>query len=156
MQFPKINDLRSPNELWDGKQIDLKGLRIFGETAMIHVPKEKRKKLDDKSEEGIFLGYEPNGFRIYNKMSKKVVIAKDVIFLEDKGIKGQVDSEEEKEKCLVVIISGTVAIPYTYDEAMTNPQADKWKAAMQEEYASLMENITWMICCNGFAVHSKK
>lgn len=144
--IPKGNDLKSANELWDGKQIDLKKLRLFGETAMIHVPKEKRKKLDDKSEEGIFLGYEQNGYRIYNKTSKKVVIAKDVIFL---GSKAASNSDTEKEKCLAVkeavLHYGSTVIPYTYAEAMTSPEAEKWVEAMQEEYASLMENDTWIL-----------
>jgi hypothetical protein len=34
-------------------------MRVFGSTAYIHVPKEKRNKLDPVSTKGVFLGYEP-------------------------------------------------------------------------------------------------
>lgn len=35
-------------------------LRSFGSTAYVHVPKEKRTKLDPKSEVGIMVGYSDN------------------------------------------------------------------------------------------------
>lgn len=141
--IPKGNNTKSANELWDGKQIDLNKLRIFGETAMVHIPGEKRKKLDEKSEEGIFLGYEPNGYRIYIKSSKRVTIAKDVVFIGDKK---NLDGDEEK--CLVVGVTdlrGSANIPNGYNDAMTSPEADKWIMAMREEYASLEENNTWVL-----------
>ena len=36
--------------------------------------------------------------------------------------------------------------PQSYKEAMENKNADEWKAAMQAEYKSLMDNETWMLC----------
>jgi hypothetical protein len=36
----------TPYELWHGKKPDLSHLRIIGSTAYVHVPKEKRIKLD--------------------------------------------------------------------------------------------------------------
>lgn len=39
--IPNGDNFKSANELWDGKQIDLKRLRIFGEMAMIHVSKAR-------------------------------------------------------------------------------------------------------------------
>lgn len=108
--LPKGKDIKSANELWNGQIIDFKLLRIFGEAAMIHVPKEKRKKLDEKSEEGFFLGYEPNGYRLYNKETNKVVIAKDVIFI----------NPTSPQKCLAVKeVSHSARIPVSYEEAMT-------------------------------------
>lgn len=133
--IPKGKYTKSANELWNGEIIDFKQLRTFGETAMIHVPKEKRKKLDEKSEEGLFLGYEPNGYRLYNKETGKVIIAKDVVFL-----------NPSTGKCLAVKeVSHSATIPHTYEDAMTGPHAEKWKAAMKDEYNSLLENNTWIL-----------
>lgn len=146
--LPKGKELKSANELWNGENIDMKKLRIFGETAMIFVPKEKRKKLDQKSEEGIFIGYEPNGYRIYNSMSNKVVIAKDVIFLKNEIPSLEAADEKDIEKCLAAkqeVHSATNVIPYTYEEAMTSSTAEKWKEAMNEEYKSLLDNKTWVL-----------
>lgn len=46
-----------PFELWHGMKPDISHLRIIGSTAYIHVPKEKRIKLDTHSNKGILLGY---------------------------------------------------------------------------------------------------
>ena len=43
------NDSVTPYEKWFGTKPDVSNLRIFGCRAMVHVPKEKRKKLDAKS-----------------------------------------------------------------------------------------------------------
>ena len=40
----------SPHELYFGKKLNLAHLRIFGSIAYVHVPKEKRRKLDAKAE----------------------------------------------------------------------------------------------------------
>ena len=47
----------TPHELWFGTKPDVSGLRIYGCTAFLHVPREKRKALDDVSEECILIGY---------------------------------------------------------------------------------------------------
>ena len=37
----------TPHELWFGTKPDVSGLRIYGCIAFVHVPREKRKALDD-------------------------------------------------------------------------------------------------------------
>lgn len=49
-----------PDEMFFNKKVDLTDLKIFGSTVMVHVPKEKRKKLDKKSMKLIFMGYDEN------------------------------------------------------------------------------------------------
>ncbi|KAK4404113.1 hypothetical protein Sango_0779900 [Sesamum angolense] len=46
---------------------------------------EKRHKLEEKTEKGIFLGYstQSKGYRIYNLKTKKLIISRDVEFDED-------------------------------------------------------------------------
>jgi len=62
---------------------------------MAHIPKERRRKWDPKSEEYIFVGYadETKGYRLLDKKTKKVVIRRDVTFIENelKDIKVQHD-----------------------------------------------------------------
>jgi len=48
---------KSPYELWTGKKTSLSHLTEFGCDAYVHVPKEKRTKLDSKYERFIFIGY---------------------------------------------------------------------------------------------------
>jgi hypothetical protein len=51
-----------------------------------HVPDQLRKKLDDKSQAMIMVGYHSTGaYKLYDPSSKKVVFSKDVKFDESKG-----------------------------------------------------------------------
>lgn len=41
---------KTPQEAWSGRKPNISHLRVFGSIAYVHVPNEKRNKLDDKSE----------------------------------------------------------------------------------------------------------
>jgi hypothetical protein len=45
------------HEVWFGKKPSLSHLKVFGCDAFVHVPKEKRSKLDKKAIKCIFNGY---------------------------------------------------------------------------------------------------
>jgi len=59
-------DCGIPEEVWTGKNLNYSHLKIFGCEAFVHIPKENRTKLDDKSMKCIFLGYadENLGYRL--------------------------------------------------------------------------------------------
>jgi len=48
---------KTPQEVWTSKKPSLSHLRVFGCDAYVHVPKEKRTKLDSKSKKCIFIRY---------------------------------------------------------------------------------------------------
>lgn len=75
----------TPHEVWTGQKPDLSNMRIFGCPAMVHIPKEKRQKLDVKSRQLIFVGYSDctKGYRFIEPKNNKVVISRDVHFLEE-------------------------------------------------------------------------
>ncbi len=61
------------------KKHDVNNLRVFGCEAYLHVPDEKRKKLDKKSIPCIFVGY-PNdskGYRLYNLIADKMILSRE-------------------------------------------------------------------------------
>jgi transposase InsO family protein len=53
----RVNDWKSPIELWTGGVPDLSTLRVFGCDAFVHI-ETGRKKFDDKAEKGVFVGYD--------------------------------------------------------------------------------------------------
>ncbi|KAL0347031.1 UNVERIFIED_CONTAM: Retrovirus-related Pol polyprotein from transposon TNT 1-94 [Sesamum calycinum] len=57
----------TPIEVWSGKKPSAKHLIVFGSICYVHIPTEKRHKLEEKTEKGIFLGYstQSKGYRIY-------------------------------------------------------------------------------------------
>lgn len=52
---------------------------------MVHIPQELRQKWDAKSKKYIFVGYgnAVKGYRLMDQNTKKVIVSRDVIFLED-------------------------------------------------------------------------
>ncbi|KAJ4716700.1 Retrovirus-related Pol polyprotein from transposon TNT 1-94 [Melia azedarach] len=73
---------KTPQEAWCGRKPGISHFRVFGSVAHVHVPDERRTKLDDKSESFIFIGYDSSskGYKLYNPNSKKIVISRDIIF----------------------------------------------------------------------------
>jgi transposase InsO family protein len=57
----------TPEEAFSGKKPSVEHLRIFGCPVYIHVPKDKRKKLEPSGKKGIFVGYSETSkaYRIY-------------------------------------------------------------------------------------------
>ena len=74
---------KTPWESFYNKKPDVSGMRIFGAQAFALVPKELRRKLDNRSEQGRFVGYPTNtkGFKILLP-SGKVIVSADVVFAE--------------------------------------------------------------------------
>ena len=69
-------------EMYTGQKPDISHLKVFGCIAYVHVPDEKRTKLDPKAEKCIFIGYalHQKGYRCYNPSTRKMQVSKDVVF----------------------------------------------------------------------------
>ena len=86
-------------EVWIGKNLNYSHLKIFGCEAFVHIPKENRTKLDDKSMKCIFLGYvdEDLGYRLWDPVKHKIIRSRDVIFNESEMFKRTVGEFEVKK-----------------------------------------------------------
>jgi hypothetical protein len=60
-------------------------LKIFGCPVYIHVPMEKRTKLEPSGEKGIFVGYNEisKAYRIFIPVQQKTMMSRDVKFEEN-------------------------------------------------------------------------
>ena len=58
---------------------------MFGSVAYVHVPEQKKTKLDDRSHKCFLLGVsgESKAYRLYDPVMKKIIVNRDVIFEED-------------------------------------------------------------------------
>ncbi|GBL75184.1 Retrovirus-related Pol polyprotein from transposon TNT 1-94 [Araneus ventricosus] len=86
---------KTPYELWTNHKPNLSHIRVFGCKAYAYIQKQKRGKLDSKSVEGIFLGYDyrSKGYRIYLG-DNKIMISRTVKFIENPP---PYDKKEAKE-----------------------------------------------------------
>jgi hypothetical protein len=86
-----------------GKMPEVSHLKIFGYPMFVHIPKEKRTKLDPSIKKGIFVGYceVSKAFRIYIPGYHHIDISRDVTFDEDEALKKsrrfQIEEEYEEE-----------------------------------------------------------
>ncbi|KAM7516070.1 hypothetical protein LguiA_005653 [Lonicera macranthoides] len=150
---------RTPFEAWHGYKPQLLNLKTFGCLCFSYIPQVKRDKLDKKAESAIFVGYSSisKAYRIYLPQSNKIIVSRDVQFLELDNWNWENDKtleiQEENDDMDDVPVRGTrslsdvyqrcnVAVrePAGYEEAATD---QKWIAAMKEELKMIEKNQTW-------------
>eukprot|EP00253_Pinus_taeda_P021579 PITA_21579 len=75
----------TPKEAWSSIKPDVSHFRVFGSEAWAHIPDEKHKASEPKSEKCIFVGCSKDikGYRLLSPKSKNVIIRRDVKFVEN-------------------------------------------------------------------------
>ena len=78
---------KTPYESLYVKKPNIEHLRVFGCVAFAKINSPHLKKLDDRSRMVINLGTEPGSkaYRLYDPVTKKIVVSRDVIFDEKKS-----------------------------------------------------------------------
>lgn len=73
---------KTPYELWYNKPPCIDHLRIFGTECFVHIPSQKRKKLDKKAMKGYLVGYcgDKDGYRVWIPEKNDVISSRDVLF----------------------------------------------------------------------------
>lgn len=93
-----------PAEIFYKRKVNLSKLKPFGCLAYNHIPKERRTKLDDKSELCIMVGYTDNGYRLWNPTKLKIETGSNIIFDETRNLNNvnnkevQINIQTEIEK----------------------------------------------------------
>ena len=67
--------------------------KSFGCVTYAHVPDELRKKLDNKGQKCIFVGYseDTKAYKLYDHVTRKVIIIRDVQYVENESWDRTVD-----------------------------------------------------------------
>lgn len=90
----------TPYEMWEKKKPNLKNLQIFG--CMTYAKSlGPLKKLEKRSKSYIFVGYAPNGYRLWDKEKRRIQIARDVTCVE--SYKEKTLTQEERKTRINVI-----------------------------------------------------
>ena len=108
----------TPYELWHGTRPNLSHLKIIGSTAYIHVPKERRTKLDTHSHKGIMIGYGgTNQYKVWDLTRDDIVVSRDVVFIEGKPV-DQTPAVYEEPK---IIHDSITVLPGSPEETIQPP-----------------------------------
>ena len=96
----------TPYECFHGEKPDVSNLRVFGCKAFVHVPKERRSKLEGKSVNCIFVGYPSTskGFKFYDIENDKMVISRDAKFLENDFLHNDSKNSQNLPELSIVLI----------------------------------------------------
>jgi hypothetical protein len=88
---------RTPEEVFSGIKPKFEHLRIFGGIVYIHVPKEKRTKMEPSGKKGVFVGYSENSkaYRINVPGQRQIEVSKDVTFHEEAAFKKSRELQQE-------------------------------------------------------------
>lgn len=81
-----LKQIKTSYEMWHDRKPKLKYLRVFGSTVYVH-DKIKRNKFDDESWKGILVGYEPNGYKVWDEETNNFFVVRDVIIDEINSLK---------------------------------------------------------------------
>lgn len=85
-----------PEEVWSGNKPQMNYLKFFGLVCYKHVPDARRKKLDNKSETMIVVGYHKSeAYRLFNPIREKIIISRDIIIDENEAWKWTTISQVE-------------------------------------------------------------
>jgi hypothetical protein len=117
----------TPEEAWSGIKPCVDHFRVFGCVAHIHVPSSQRKKLDNKSVTCVLLGMseESKAYMLYDPISKKIVISKDIVCVEDEKWKWGRSAEEVKRDVLECEGDNEDAAVNEDEECLEDEQTDQ-------------------------------
>lgn len=75
---------KTPFEMWNGSKPNISHFMMFGARCFVHVPHQKRRKLDPTGMAGKLVGYDESSkaYRIYVPSTRKVIISRDVKFVD--------------------------------------------------------------------------
>lgn len=152
---------RTPYELWTGRKPDVSHVRVFGSTAMTHVPKMKTAKWDKKAEKLILVGYDNNvkGYRLFDPKSNKIITSRDVIIMEHAQstndmtqavVEEKSDNFEETEPtidssdltCTSPEGDTTLDVTYVPDDTGSSSSADEFFNTLSDTNQLNVRNIT--------------
>lgn len=135
---------KTPYEMWHNRKPKLHYLRVFGSTVYIH-NKTGKNKFDEKSFKGILVGYDLNGYKIWDVNAEKFIIARDVIideinFQNSRPLKSEADEEvknfEVKIPKFETIKSENLVSKTTESDTFKKPQIktnDELKTANKQQ-----------------------
>jgi hypothetical protein len=74
-----VQEYKTLEETWLGKKLGIQHFWSFGCKVFVHVPKEKRNKLDNKGKKCIFIRYSEIGkaYRLCDHVEKKILVNRD-------------------------------------------------------------------------------
>ncbi|KAI7960379.1 hypothetical protein MJO29_005447 [Puccinia striiformis f. sp. tritici] len=161
----------TPFEKMFGCKPNLDRMRAFGTSAFVHIPVEKRRKLDDRAIKGIVIGHlsDSKGWCFWIPSANAFLNSAVAVFQHHPAPQAMVLESEspasfslelgnfqdeltvQTQDSLVDDLSGFVpeffstTVPNTYKQAMKDSFAAEWNKAIRAELDNLQELEVWVV-----------
>ncbi|KAH9681068.1 hypothetical protein KPL71_026802 [Citrus sinensis] len=141
--------LKTAMEMWTRKPADYSYLHAFGCLVYVMYNAQERTKLDPKSRRCIFLRYVDGvkGYRLWDPTAHKIVISRDVIFIEDQLQRKDEDDSivKEKSETVSVYVENNPEDSYSSEAAPENEEQEPVESEVPEVRRSTRERRppTW-------------
>lgn len=125
--YIRTNTYMTPYEIWKGMKLNVKYFQVFGVICYVLRDIDNSRKLDDKSEEAIFLGYSVHNkvFRVFLKSTQKVIESINVVFSDHGTIIEELHDEENLDLRLLHSDDLSEHADFEKDEKNKNKDLDK-------------------------------
>jgi hypothetical protein len=126
-------------EVWKGRRPTVKYFHVFGSKCYILADREQRRKMDPKSDEGIFLGYSTNNraFRVFNSRSKVLMESINVV-VDDQ----ETDVTDDVETSLNDAPADLLDKSNESESTQAEPEADKINKGPLSEFRRIILKIS--------------
>jgi hypothetical protein len=144
----KALEAKTHEEVFTGIKPSVDHLRIFGSPVYIHIPKDKRTKLEPSGKKGTFVGYSETSkaYRIYIPGHKFIEVSRDMTFHEEATFRRArelpCDSEEQEA---LPLVSPDSPLPDEQREETSEPPVDPSRDTIEfpMELPPLKRKLAW-------------
>lgn len=138
---------KTPYEIWTGKSSKIDFFLPFGCEVFSHIPKEKRSKLNAKSEKCIFVGYDENvkGYRVWNTNRNKIEYSRDVKFISSQP---NVVNNDDTNKTLLSESTIITTVERSNESNKTNANIETDTQSSENDFDDASEDFTGNIVEN--------
>ena len=127
-----VTSLLEFEEAFIGQKPEIGHLRIFRCPMYIHVPQERRTKLDPSGRKGVFVGYSESAkaYQIYIPGQRKIELSKDLTFEEDIAYQRSRHAEIDSDEQDVLTFSSLAIERESIEEDYSSPPSDSVDSAI--------------------------
>lgn len=139
---------KTPFELFSKNKPSVAHLKIFGCVAYVGVPKQLRKKLDNRVKKGVMMGYayHTKGYRIYLPSESKIIETINVRFDESKLAANEDLFSNNIQARKVIALPCIPDLDFLKDDCESKPQSKSAKEREHETSSKTMKctEIKWV------------
>ena len=110
----------------------------------MRIPKDKRRKLDNKEEKCIFVDYKDGikGYKLWNHVTRKIVYNQDMVFREVKNTSRKKDESKKNDKKMVFELKNEGSYSFEEESSKLNDEVELQTPTLRR-YDHIRRTVEW-------------